>query len=582
MQSIITAFERWLRIDPARSPMRATRARAIYTLTFVFVGTQLLNLVGMWVDYGRWTVDHAVAIGAMAFSVGMMIVLRWCKKFTAYAFGYVAAMVTGVALSAAGVGINSALLPVIAWVPFAAGMMAGWRTVLFASGASLALLVWLYWVSMTDPIAVANQTGGEFQRLSQATFAVVVAGAMATVFSYGLRTALTSLQATAERARRAEAAKSDFLAQMSHELRTPLNGVIGLSDALAAGDLGDRERALTETIRSSGQSLLAILNDLLDLSKIEAGKLQVEAAAFAPGDLARSVAETWREAGAARGTSVTATVDGAPDWLLGDELRIRQVLNNFVSNAVKFTEGGAVALSLHATPALDGTRLVFRVADTGCGIPADRRDAVFEPFEQAGAGTAKRYGGTGLGLPICRKLAGLMGGEVALERSGPGGTVFAFALTLPEARTPAAAAGRDAEDVSGLRVLVADDNAVNRLVAAEFLRALGVEAVFAENGDEAVTAASLGGFDAVLMDKHMPGLDGIAATHAIRALAGEAGAVPIIAVPADAMAGAREALLAEGMDGYLSKPLKLDALRDALTAAAARPAPEARPAQPAR
>ena len=563
-QPMIRALEGWLRIDPVRSPMTATRARAIYTLTLVFVATQILNLCAMWFDYGGWKIDHTVAVGAMAFAIGLMVMMRWCKSFGAYAFAYAAAMIAGVGLSSLSVGINSALLPMLVWVPFAAGVIAGWRMVALGSAASIGLLCWLYWSSGHVPAAQGALTGREFQRFVQGCFAVVVAGAMAGVFSHGLRSALRSLHETAERARKAEAAKSDFLARMSHELRTPLGGVIGLTDALAAGDLAPRERQLTETIRGSGQSLLAIVNDLLDLSKIEAGKLTIEPAPFSPRALVDSVGDTWRDAADARATELVTTAPGVPPWLSGDELRIRQVLNNFVSNAVKFTEGGLVRLDLEAAPAPNGTRLVFRVTDTGIGIPPNRQAAVFEPFEQAEAGTAKSYGGTGLGLPICRDLARLMGGDATLERSGPDGTVFAFALTLPAARAPAAKADAEQMALPGLRVLVADDNAVNRMVAAEFLRALSVEAVFAEDGEEAVAAAKLGGFDAVLMDKHMPGLGGVDATRAIRALPGPEARVPIIAVTADAMTGEREAMLAAGMDGYLSKPLRLPALQAAL------------------
>ena len=574
MRAMLASLEAWLRIDAARSPMTAARGRAIYTLGLVFTVTQLLNMVGMTIGYGGWTLDHWVAVGSIALVASTVLALRWCKGFAAYAGVYTAGCVAGVATAAVTVGIDSSLLPMLVWLPFACGMIAGWRSVVASTLVTMGLTVWLYGVSLGDS-GVIVLAGQEFQRFVQALLALAVAGTMAAVFSRNLHAAFVRLRDAADRAQRAEAAKSDFLAQMSHELRTPLGGVIGLADALAASDLGPHERELTETIRSSGRSLLAILNDLLDLSKIEAGKLTVEPAPFSPGALVRSVAEGWREAGAARGTEVRyETLGAVPAWLAGDELRLRQVLDNFVSNAVKFTEGGDVCVVLEAEATEGGAaRLTLTVTDTGRGIPEAMQAAVFERFDQGEAGTTRRYGGTGLGLPICRQLAELMGGEVRLVRSGPGGTAFALTIDLPLARAPSAApAPSTPADLGGLRVLVAEDNAVNRMVAAEFLRALSVEAVFAEDGAEAVAAARLGGFDAVLMDKHMPGMGGVEATRAIRALGGEAASVPVVAVTADAMAGEREALLAAGMDGYLSKPLKLDALRDAIAEAVRAPA----------
>lgn len=573
--TLLTRLERFLRVDAERSPMTATRVRAICALSAVFAFSQLLNLIGMTIDYGGWTLDHHVSVLSVVF-VGLTVVsMRWCKAFTVYALLYTLAIALAVAISANTAGINSALLPMLVWGPFACGMIAGWRSVLVCMGSAILIVSWLYDISM-DEANAAILTGREFQRFVQTSLALIVSATMAAVFSHGLRSALSQLHETAIRARHAEAAKSDFLAQMSHELRTPLNGVIGLADALAEGDLGAREQALTNTIRQSGQSLLAILNDLLDLSKIEAGKLTIENAAFDPRALVDGIEQTWREAAAARNTTLRTAIAGdLPAWLEGDEFRIRQVLNNFVSNAVKFTEDGRVSLTLHGERSGGSARLRFLVEDTGAGIPEASRASVFEPFEQGGAGIAKQYGGTGLGLPICRDLARLMGGSVALESSGDEGSVFSLTLCLPEADAPAAERSAAAACVSGLRVLVAEDNAVNRMVAAEFLRALGVEAVFAEDGAEALEAVRMGGFDAVLMDKHMPQMGGVETTHAIRALGGAEARVPIIAVTADAMSGEREALLAEGMDGFLSKPLRIDALRDALAEAASAKTAEA-------
>ena len=558
----LRAYERWLRIDATADALTAARARALCAFSWVFASSQLINMLGMALDYGGWTSDHWVA--SVAFAAVMLAChsMRWSKRFELHAVSYCSAMILCVLMASTTSGINSALLPMLAWGPLACGLVAGWRSVIAVSTGIMVLTANLYAVSVTgDP---ALLTGREFQRLFQTNLAVVVTGALATVFSFTLRRALTDFGVAAERAKKAEAAKSDFLARMSHELRTPLGGVIGLADALAASDLAPRERTLTETIRGSGESMLAILNDLLDLSKIEAGMLRLEPAPVDVRALTVSIADTWTEGAAAKGTALEARVaDDVPAWVEGDALRMRQILNNFVSNAVKFTAGGTVRLDV----ARDGERLAFTVTDTGRGVPEAKRDAIFEPFDQGAAGTTADYGGTGLGLPICRDLAALMDGRVALVSSGAEGSTFAFTVPLPPCAPPADQADADVDALSGLRVLVADDNAVNRMVAAEFLRALSVEAVFAEDGEEAVEAARVGGFDAILMDKHMPRLDGLGATAAIRALPGEAGRVPIVAVTADAMVGEREAMLAGGMDGFLSKPLRLPALRDALATA---------------
>ena len=564
--TLIGGLERWLGLDADSDPITAARGRAAYVLSSVFILTQLVNLVGMTIDYGGWMVDHTIALGAVLFATSTVVALRWCKIFPIYAAIYPAVLVVGVTLSATTVGINSALLPMLVWTPLACGMVAGARSVIVGMAVSIGLSLWLYHVSTTGPLPLQ---GTEFQRLLQVNLGIIVSGAMAAVFNGSLLSTLLALQETADRARRAEEAKSDFLATMSHELRTPLNGVLGLTDALLAKTLGAEERVLAETMRASGQQLLGILNDLLDLSKIEAGKLTLEPAPFDPRALVRSVGDAWRETASARDTALHVEAAGeVPPWLEGDELRLRQVLNNFVSNAVKFTEGGHVTLSLFAEARDGGCALTFRVKDTGRGIPESQQAAVFEPFEQGETGTTRRYGGTGLGLPICRRLAEMMGGSVTLERSGPEGTEFALRLALPLAEAPRAAepAAQRGGDLSGLHVLVAEDNAVNRLVAGEFLGALGVTYDFAEDGEEALRLVRERTYDAVLMDKHMPRMGGVDATRRIRALPGPAAALPIVAVTADAMTGEREALMAAGMDGFVSKPLKPDTLAEAILA----------------
>lgn len=369
-------------------------------------------------------------------------------------------------------------------------------------------------------------------------------------------------------------AKGNFLAMMSHEIRTPLNSVLGFADLLMATPLDDTQREHLQTIRTSGDALLVLLNDILDLSKIESGHLEVEFRATDVPRCLREALELYRANALAKGLSLT--LDLAPDvppHVLTDASRLRQILLNLVGNAVKFTAEGGVEVSarLIAEDAAEtAPRLRITVRDTGIGIHPEQGERLFLPFTQADSSTTRRFGGTGLGLAISKRLAHLLGGDLTLlENDGPGAT---FALDLPAiAPTPEQLAGDEAAPAlerfpgnavariePAPRVLVVDDNPTNRKLTAQLLAQLGAESETASSAKECFARLAGGTFDFILMDVQMPGMDGLEATRQIRAREAETGAGRrrIVALTADAMVGDRERCLAAGMDDYLTKPLR--------------------------
>jgi signal transduction histidine kinase/ActR/RegA family two-component response regulator len=385
-----------------------------------------------------------------------------------------------------------------------------------------------------------------------------------------LRKARSEAQAGALAAESANAAKSTFLATMSHEIRTPLNGVLGMAQAMAGDRLSAVQRERLSVIHQSGESLLAILNDLLDLSKIEAGKLELEAIEFDLGEVVRGAYSAFTALANKKGLSFAVDIEEARGRYLGDPTRVRQILYNLISNALKFTEAGEVRVTAVRREGM----LELAVADTGVGIAPAGLAKLFAKFEQEDSSTTRRFGGTGLGLAICRELAQLMGGEMAVESRLGAGSKFIFRapfVHLGPERTPAEyapppPAGRPHLP---LRVLAAEDNAVNQLVLKTLLHQLGVEPVVVESGVEALRAWEDGDWDVVLMDIQMPDMDGITAAQTIRARERETGRVrtPIVALSANAMAHQVEQYLAAGMDGHVAKPIQAMTLFEVLVQA---------------
>jgi signal transduction histidine kinase/DNA-binding NarL/FixJ family response regulator len=357
----------------------------------------------------------------------------------------------------------------------------------------------------------------------------------------------------------ASSAKSQFLATMSHEIRTPMNGVLGMLDLILRGETDPAQRERATIARDCARHLLAIVNDILDLSKLEANRITLTPAPADVHALAADVVALMATGVADRDIDVSASVGpDVPRTLFCDATRLRQVLMNLVGNAVKFTETGAVAVTLGYRPQ-DG-RLEVAVRDTGVGIPEEAKRLLFERFAQVESPMTRQRGGTGLGLAISRQLVELMGGEIAVESVAGLGSTFRFWIPAPPAAGLADPGPAAPLHLPPARVLVAEDNPTNRQILAAYLAMAGHAAEMVTNGLEALAAARDGAFDLVIMDVHMPVLDGLAATARIRALEGPAAAIPIIALTASAMDGDREHCLAAGMTEYVTKPVSLEAL----------------------
>jgi len=400
-------------------------------------------------------------------------------------------------------------------------------------------------------------------------------------FTVGFRIDISELYKAKMAAESANLAKSRFLATMSHEIRTPMNGILGMAQLLLLANLTDEERQdYARTILNSGQSLLSLLNDILDLSKVEAGKMALTSAVFDPQQIIEETTRLFAELAQAKGLTIAAVWLGPQQQRYkADPIRLRQMLSNLIGNAIKFTAQGFVRIEASEVSRQEGHALLeFSVSDSGIGIPSDQQSLLFQPFTQTDSSTTREYGGSGLGLSIVRNLAKLMGGDVGIDSAAGKGSRFWFAIqaTVLQTDEDSRQGGRKLVEVQNVgmenqlagSILVVEDNLTNRVVVSALLKKLGLQAECVENGQEAVAAITQGPHPAlVLMDVQMPVMDGLTATRMIRQWEAETGQIrlPIIALTASAFEEDHQHCIDAGMDDFLTKPLNMNDLTSALT-----------------
>ncbi len=394
-----------------------------------------------------------------------------------------------------------------------------------------------------------------------------------------LESRIKELQQSKSEAVTANKMKSEQIAAISHDIRTSMGAIISTSELLLGTGLDETQRNYAQTIFGQAQSLMDILNQMLDLSKLEAGRFELENINFRPADIVRSVSDAMQTRIAAKNLSLNIRLSpNLPEYVNADPTQLRRAMFNLVDNAIKFTPEGTITLHLEAERRQDKWQLKFAVEDTGIGLDRAEQARLFTPYQQADTSIGRHFGGTGLGLSLVQKLAAHMGGEAGVISRKHEGSTFWFTVLCRAVQEEEPAIITSRPETANLRtggfgnarVLVAEDNRINRMLITTYLEKFGLQFTTAENGTEAVEAASRNFFDLILMDIHMPQMDGIEATRAIRKLAPPHGEVPIIALTANAMRGDKEKYMAAGMDEYVSKPINAADLYGKINALIAR------------